>query len=100
MGRKLEAVLLWGGGAGPHITQCGQDRVLPAHQVSSWSVEPFGHNTPTSQTGLLWRSVTLICGALEEHLLTYLLTGQTGQTDRQRSDSIGRTVLQTVAQKG
>ena len=24
---------------------------------------------------------------------------QTGQTDRQRSDSIGRTVLQTVAQK-
>jgi len=23
---------------------------------------------------LLWRSVTLICGALEEHLLTYLLT--------------------------
>ena len=28
-------------------------------------------------------------------------TGQTGQdrTDRQRSDSIGRTVLQTVAQK-
>jgi len=24
---------------------------------------------------------------------------QTGQTDRQRTDSIGRTVLQTVAQK-
>jgi len=23
-----------------------------------------------------WRSVTLICGALEEHLLTYLLTSQ------------------------
>ena len=26
-------------------------------------------------------------------------TDKTGQTDRQRSDSIGRTVLQTVAQK-
>jgi len=26
-------------------------------------------------------------------------TNGTGQTDRQRSDSIGRTVLQTVAQK-
>jgi len=27
------------------------------------------------------------------------VTDRTGQTDRQRSDSIGRTVLQTVAQK-
>ena len=33
--------------------------------------------------------------------VTYRQTGQdrTGQTDRKRSDSIGRTVLQTVAQK-
>jgi len=51
---------------------CGQD-ILPPCQVSSWSIQPFGHNTPTSQTG------------------------QTGQ-DRQWSDSIGRTVLQTVTQ--
>ena len=36
---------------------------------------PFGHNTRTSQTG------------------------ETGQTKGQRSHSIGRTVLQTVAQK-
>jgi len=35
-------------------------------------MQPFGQNTPTSQTD---------------------------RTDRQRSDSIGRTVLQTVAQK-
>jgi len=34
--------------------------------------QPFGHSTPTSQTG---------------------------QTDRQRSDSIGQSILQTVAQK-
>jgi len=57
---------------GPHLTQCGQGRGLPARQVSSWSVQPFGHRARTSQTG---------------------------QTDWQRTDSIGRTVLQTVAQK-
>jgi len=61
------------GALGHNLTQCGQGRSLPARQVSSLSVQPFGHNTPTSQTG------------------------QTEQ-DRQRSDSIGRTVLQTVAQ--
>jgi len=53
----------------PRVTQCGWGQGLPACQVSSWSIQPFGHSTPTSQT------------------------------DRQRSDSIGRTVLQTVAQK-
>jgi len=53
-----------------------QSRGLPACQVSSWSVQPFGHSAWTSQTDR-----------------------QTGQTDRQRTDSIGRTVLQTVAQK-
>jgi len=35
----------------PHLTQCGRGRGLPACQVSSWSIKPFGHNTPTSQTG-------------------------------------------------
>jgi len=59
------------GELGPHSTQCGQGRGLPACQVSSWSIQPFGHDTPTSQAG----------------------------QDRQRSDSIGRTVLQTVTQK-
>jgi len=43
-----------------------------ACQVSSWFIQPFGHNTPALQTD---------------------------RTYRQRSDSIGRTVLQTVAQK-
>jgi len=61
------------GELGPHPTQCGQGRGLPACQVSSWSVQPFGHSARTSQTG------------------------HTDRTDRQRSDSIGRTVLQTYA---
>jgi len=26
---------------GPHLTQCGQCRDLPACQVSSWSIQPF-----------------------------------------------------------
>jgi len=67
-------VPLWGGELGPHLTQCAKGQDLPACQVSSWSVQPFGHNARTSQTG------------------------QTGQ-DRQWTDSIGRTVLQMVAQK-
>jgi len=41
---------------GPHltqITQCGHGQGLPAHQVSSGSVQLFGHNTPniTDRTG-------------------------------------------------
>jgi len=51
--------------------QCGQGRGLPTCQVSPLSMQRFGHNTPTSQTG------------------------QTGQW----SIGIERTVLQTVAQK-
>jgi len=39
------------GQLGPHLTHCGQGRGLPAHQVSSWSIQPFGHSTPTLQTG-------------------------------------------------
>ena len=49
MGRKLEGgrAPLGEGELGPHLTQCGQGWGLPACQVSSWSVQPFGHNTPT-----------------------------------------------------
>jgi len=72
MDRKLGACATLGEGElGPHLTRCGQGRGLPACQVSSGSVQPFGHNTPTLQTG----------------------------QERQRSHSIGRIVLQTVAQK-
>jgi len=76
MGRNWGAVPFWGG-AGSPLTQCGQGRDLPTCQVSSGSIQLFGHNTSTLQTGQTNR------------------TGQTGQ----RSDSIGRTVLQMVAQK-
>jgi len=38
------------GELGLYVTQCDQGRGLPACQVSSWSVEPFGHNTPTLQS--------------------------------------------------
>ena len=44
---------------------------LHPYQVSPWSIQPFGHNS----------------------------TNVTDRQDRQRSDGIGRTVLQTVAQK-
>ena len=43
----------WGRELGPHLRQCGQGRGLPACQVSSWSVQPFGHNTSTLQTDRL-----------------------------------------------
>ena len=81
MGWKLGVcVCPFGGGElGLHLTQCGQGRGLPACQVSSWSDEPFGLNTPTLQTAQTDRTDR--------------------QTDRQWTDSIRRTVLQTVAQK-
>ena len=66
------------GELGPHLTQCIEGRSLPACQVSSSSVQPFGHNIPTLQTDR---------------------TDRSGQTDRQRSDRIGRTALQTVVQQ-
>ena len=53
MGRKLGGVPLFSrGGAelGPHLTQCRLGRGLPPYQVASWFIQPFGHNTPTSQT--------------------------------------------------
>jgi len=72
IGRKLVGCApLREGELGTHLTQCGQGRGLPACQVSSRSIQPFGHNTPALQTG----------------------------QDRRRSDSIRRTVLRTVAPK-
>jgi len=47
MGRKV------GGAAVPLSTMCPltQCRLgLPPYQVASWSIQPFGHNTPTLQT--------------------------------------------------
>jgi len=44
------AVPLSVGRAGYHLTQCRLVRGLPSYQVASWSIWPFGHNTPTLQT--------------------------------------------------
>jgi len=54
-GPKIEergcAPLGEGGGGSPSNTVWPRLRpILPACQVSSWFVQPFGHNTPTSQT--------------------------------------------------
>jgi len=43
---------------GRHLTQCCQCRGLPACKVSSWPIGPFGHNTPTLQTGQTWQDRT------------------------------------------
>ena len=53
MGRKLGGgcAPLGEGELGAHLTQCGQGLGLPACQVSSWSVQPFGHSARTLQTG-------------------------------------------------
>jgi len=56
--RSASAMQTWGenkglcplGRMGPHLTQRDQGRGLPACQVSFWSIQPFGHNTPTLQT--------------------------------------------------
>ena len=71
----------WGGGAGsPSNTMWPGPTPIFHAKFHFWFIQPFRHNTPMLQT----------------HIST---ERQTGQTDRQRSDSTGRTVLQTVAQK-
>jgi len=51
MGRKVgAAVALSVEELGPHLTQCRLGRGLPPYQVAPWSIQPFGHNTPTLQT--------------------------------------------------
>jgi len=71
MVRKVEVLCSFFWGDGFHLTQSGLHWGLPPCQVSSWSIQPFGHNTP-------------------------LQTDRTGETDRQWSDSIGWIVLQMV----
>jgi len=61
------------GEMGIHLTQCGQGRGLPACQLPSFILI---HPT-------VWPQYTNVAD----------------RQDRQRSDSVGRTVLQTVAQK-
>ena len=53
MGRKVWAVVpLSVGELSPHLTKCrlGRGLPVPTYQVASWSIQLFGHNTPTLQT--------------------------------------------------
>ena len=74
MAENWGAMPLWGGRLGPHLTQCGQGRGLPACQLISFWVRPT-----------VWPQYTKV-------------TDRTGQIGEQ-SDSIWQTVLQRVAQK-
>jgi len=67
------------GELGTHLTQYRLGRGLPLYQLASGYIQPFGHNTPTSQTD---RQID-----------------RQDRADRQRSDSTWRTVIQRVAQK-
>ena len=49
-GPKIGGLCPFWGELSPHLTQCGLGRGLPPYQVASWSIQPFGHNTPTLQT--------------------------------------------------
>ena len=108
----------FGGGLGPHLTQCGQERGLPPYQVASWSIHPFGHNRhgpkiggcaplggARSPSNTMWprpRPISMPSFVLIHPTVwpqyTNVTDRQDRQTDRQRSDSIWRTVLQTVDQ--
>jgi len=71
MGREVGLCLLFFGGGelGPHLTQCGRGRGLYMHAKF--------HRDPSNRLARI---------------------RQRYRQDRQRSDSVGRTVLQTVAQ--
>ena len=60
----------------PHLTQWGLGRRLPPRPVSFWSIQLFGHNTPTSQTDRQTEQDRI-------------------NRTEQRSDSTGQTVLQS-----
>jgi len=111
------------GELGPYLTQRGLGRGLPLYQVASWSIQPFDHNRHGLKIGKAAMPPFLRWGELGPHLIQcglgrglYLHTKwhsnpsnrlatirqrhkQDRQTDRQWSDTKGRTVLQMVAQK-
>jgi len=109
----------WGGGAvppffggerGPHLTQCRLGQGIPSYQVASQSIQPFW---PQQTWAKNWGCLCPFLGsgsnvAGPTSVLSFILihptvwpqfANVTDRTDRQICDSIGRTVLQTVAQK-
>jgi len=82
MGRKVMGLLCppggWVGSPSNTVWPGPRPTSIPSGILIHLTVWPQYHNTPTSQT---------------------YRTDREDKTDRQRSDSIGRSVLQTVAQK-
>jgi len=68
MGRKVGADValpFFGGGLGLYLTQCPLDGGLPPYQVSSWSIQPFGHNRHGPK---IWGCVPFWVAEAECHL--------------------------------
>ena len=55
IGRRVPFFRVGGGAGSPSNTMWPEPRPIPPCQVSSWSIQPFGHNTPTSQTDSMHR---------------------------------------------
>jgi len=99
----------------PHLTQRGPGQGLSPYQVASWFIQPFGHSRHGPKIGGFGGELSSYLtqcrlGRAYLHAKFHLDPSnrlatihqryrQDRRTDRQRSDSIGRTVLQTVAQK-
>ena len=112
MGRKIR-------GLGPHLTQSRLGWGLAPYPVASWSMQPSGRNRyrpkigwglcPFGGGGAGSQSNTMWPGPRPTCKPSFILIRPTvwpqctnvtdRQTDTQRTNSIGRTVLQMVAQK-
>jgi len=84
-----------GGSAVPLSRELGP-RLVQCDEAASSSIQPFGHNRHGPKIG--WEWVCPFYGSSWVHI-EHRQKGQTDRTDRQPSDSIGRTFLQTVAEK-
>jgi len=102
MGRKEGAAVLLSRELGPRLVQCGLGRGLLPYQAASSSIQSFGHNRYGPKIGWAW--VCPACQVSSwsvqpfGHSARTLAYRQTGQTDR-KNGLIGWTVLQTIAQK-
>jgi len=113
VGRKLWGCAPLREGPGPHLTQHGQGRGLdPPSRLATTVMGRKLRAVPLSGAGARSPSNTMWSGTRPTCATSFVLIHptdwpqytnvadrQTDRTDRQRSDSIERTALQTVAQK-
>jgi len=119
IGQKWGLCPFRGGELGPHLTQSRLSWGLPPYQVASWCIQPFSHNRngqkngggalpPFLRRGARYPSSTIRPGPRSSSMPSFILIhlnvwphciNVADTQDRQWSDSIGQTVLQTVAQK-